>query len=251
MDRYTIADEKLQTGYNHIRKNETIEACDAWLSAWGDIKAILAEENIKDITELQEKYRWAEFLFNYVQDLEQELHNAGLENEEYFHKRIIYCDEMLKLCGKQDELLIENTKRAIADSHYEVGDTEECDRLYSNWLTEDPTWGWGYIGWSYCYTFGTGKKKPNYDKAEEIIRVAVDKEEVRDRIDVLHRALEIYTSLEQKEKVDKLKKEIMESKKSSRNRPEVNVPVKVVKVGRNDPCPCGSGKKNKKCCGNN
>ncbi len=28
-------------------------------------------------------------------------------------------------------------------------------------------------------------------------------------------------------------------------------PVKVVKVGRNDPCPCGSGKKYKKCCGAN
>ncbi|CAK0769539.1 SEC-C motif domain protein [uncultured Gammaproteobacteria bacterium] len=26
-------------------------------------------------------------------------------------------------------------------------------------------------------------------------------------------------------------------------------PRQVVKVGRNDPCPCGSGKKHKKCCG--
>ena len=26
-------------------------------------------------------------------------------------------------------------------------------------------------------------------------------------------------------------------------------PVHVYKVGRNDPCPCGSGKKYKKCCG--
>ena len=26
-------------------------------------------------------------------------------------------------------------------------------------------------------------------------------------------------------------------------------PVKSQKVGRNDPCPCGSGKKYKKCCG--
>lgn len=26
-------------------------------------------------------------------------------------------------------------------------------------------------------------------------------------------------------------------------------PVRVVQVGRNDPCPCGSGKKFKKCCG--
>jgi len=26
-------------------------------------------------------------------------------------------------------------------------------------------------------------------------------------------------------------------------------PVQAVKIGRNDPCPCGSGKKYKKCCG--
>ncbi|WP_205600784.1 SEC-C metal-binding domain-containing protein [Gracilibacillus sp. YIM 98692] len=28
-----------------------------------------------------------------------------------------------------------------------------------------------------------------------------------------------------------------------------NQPVRVIKVGRNEPCPCGSGKKHKKCCG--
>ena len=27
--------------------------------------------------------------------------------------------------------------------------------------------------------------------------------------------------------------------------------VKAKKIGRNDPCPCGSGKKYKKCCGKN
>lgn len=33
---------------------------------------------------------------------------------------------------------------------------------------------------------------------------------------------------------------------------EVNpksAPVRVIQIGRNDPCPCGSGKKYKKCCG--
>lgn len=34
------------------------------------------------------------------------------------------------------------------------------------------------------------------------------------------------------------------------HRPEpAQVPVRVEKIGRNDPCPCGSGKKHKKCCG--
>jgi preprotein translocase subunit SecA len=35
-----------------------------------------------------------------------------------------------------------------------------------------------------------------------------------------------------------------------RNEPPKQAPiVKTAKVGRNDPCPCGSGKKYKKCCG--
>ena len=36
--------------------------------------------------------------------------------------------------------------------------------------------------------------------------------------------------------------------KESRNSTTV---VKGKKIGRNDPCPCGSGKKYKKCCGKN
>ena len=32
-------------------------------------------------------------------------------------------------------------------------------------------------------------------------------------------------------------------------KPPVTQPEKQKKVGRNDPCPCGSGKKYKRCCG--
>jgi len=34
-------------------------------------------------------------------------------------------------------------------------------------------------------------------------------------------------------------------------RENISSPLKVQKIGRNDPCPCGSGKKYKKCCGKN
>jgi len=249
MDRYKIADEKIQLGYKHIVKDETVKACDAWLSAWEEIKLILDQENIENLQILQEKYEWSEFLSNYMQDLEMELHNAGLENEEYIHKRIKYCNEIIKLCGQEDELIIENAKRAIADSYFALGDTEECDKLYSQWLDEDPAWGWGYIGWSDCYGFGTKKIKPDQSKAEKIIRRAVEKKDVRDRIDVLMRAIEIYSGLNQNEKADELKKEMKQLEKLPKKAPAVNTPVKVIKVGRNDPCPCGSGKKYKKCCG--
>jgi preprotein translocase subunit SecA len=36
---------------------------------------------------------------------------------------------------------------------------------------------------------------------------------------------------------------------NSKEKGGVKKPRKVTKVGRNDPCPCGSGKKYKQCCG--
>jgi len=41
---------------------------------------------------------------------------------------------------------------------------------------------------------------------------------------------------------------VLEETKVSQQ-PMASVPRTEEKVGRNDPCPCGSGKKYKKCCG--
>ena len=46
--------------------------------------------------------------------------------------------------------------------------------------------------------------------------------------------------------------EVQNSVYGSAAKPQAaKTPVRVTKVGRNDPCPCGSGKKYKKCCGRN
>lgn len=249
MEKYKNIDEKIASGYQYLASDETVKACDIFLEAWEDIKAIMAEEQIRDLTELEDKYKWTEFLFNYVQDLEEQLHNAGVESEQYLPKRIRYCEELLKVCGDKDELLIENTRRAIADSHYALGNDQECDRLYSMWLTSNPTWGWGHIGWSDCYHFGTKKIAVNYVKAEEIINKALEEKELKDRADVVDRAIEIYTALGKQQKVEELKTELLALTKVTKSRAAVNVPANVIKIGRNDPCHCGSGKKYKKCCG--
>lgn len=69
-----------------------------------------------------------------------ELGNAGLEDEAYYHKRISYCRELLDWCGS-DQLMIENTRRAIAESYGALGDFAECDYLFEEWLQEEPAWG--------------------------------------------------------------------------------------------------------------
>lgn len=156
---------------------------------------------------------------------------------------------MLAVCGDEDDLIIENTRRAIADSHFELGNEEECDRLYSMWLGADPNWGWGYIGWSDCYHFGKNKTEAHLRKAEAIITKALEQKDLRDRLDVIERAVEIYQALGNNEKVAELKKEIPSLKRSTFVKHTTAGPIKTEKTGRNDPCPCGSGKKYKKCCG--
>ena len=254
MGKYKNADEKMKSGWENISAGEAVRGCDEWLSAWEDIKDIMEEENCTSIAELQKKYEWSDFLTNFVQDLEMELGNAGIEDKEYYQKRIEYCSEMLNICGITDELTIENTRRAIADSHFALGNVEECDRLYRKWLDEDPDWGWGYIGWSDNYhQLSKTDIETQSEKAEKILTEALSHKTLRDRLDVLERAKEFYEETGDPEKSAEIKKELSRIsvlEKKSNHSPK-QTPVKMEKTGRNAPCPCGSGKKYKKCCGDN
>lgn len=251
MEKYKKIDEKITAGYRLASGRESISACDAWLDAWEDIKAVMAEDNIRDVPTLEGKYKWTEFLTNYVQDLEELLHNAGVEDSRYISARIRYCGELLEVCGNKDALMVENTRRAIAESHFALGNKAECDRLFQKWLAEDPAWGWGHIGWADCYLYGTKSIPPDYAKAEEIISKALGVKKVSDRADVLDRAIEIYSALGNHQKVGELQKELQDLAGARKSIAKVSTPVTVIKTGRNDPCPCGSGKKYKKCCGGN
>lgn len=76
-------------------------------------------------------------------------------------------------------------------------------------------------------------------------------EEIKnDTIKLLYNA-KIYTGQEQEEKHEKQYRNVTTSGPGD-SMPSKKGPVKLgSKIGRNDPCPCGSGKKYKKCCGAN
>lgn len=238
-----------------LNDQKTTAACDIFLKVWEDLKRLMQQGAIKDIEELQAAYPWQDFVANWVQDIEQELHNAGLENPVYFNKRIQYCEELLTWVGASDQLMIENTRRAIADSYFALDNMAECDRLYQGWLQDDPTWGWGYIGWSDCYHWGFKDTALDQAKAAQIVSQALAVADLRDRADVVDRAVEIYRANGDEERASELQAEL-DSLQTIDQEPEPldwqplpASPVRVEHVGRNDPCPCGSGKKYKKCCG--
>jgi transposase len=223
-------------------------------------------------------------LFNWIQDLESELWNAGLGDRQFLRARIAFCEEALKRFPTDDDLLIENRKRALAESYYELGETEKSELLYREWLQQDPQWGWGWIGWSDNYRF-TWTELRDWNRCEQLLREGLSIAEVRDRVDILERLAELYEEQGRSEEAQDFRRQARRStaKETSSNfhsmghirRRQIDVhlgngglplsemsniaatasggsatePVRRQKVGRNEPCPCGSGKKFKKCCG--
>jgi len=248
MTDYKNIDDKIQKGYELILERNVTAGCDSWLSAWEGIKQLMSENKLCFLTELQDKFRWSDFLLNFVQDMESELHNAGLSNKEYYHKRIKYCEELLEFCKKDNLSIISNTRRGIADSYFELGETDKCDELYSLWINENPDWGWGYIGWSACYWFKRNKNSSYINRATEILEKALPRKNVTERMEILKRLIELYIDAGRHLEANELKKDYKDTSLSLRMANNTAT-VYSEKIGRNDPCPCGSGKKHKKCCG--
>lgn len=91
------------------------------------------------------------------------------------------------------------------------------------------------------------KEKNNIEELEEDtpVSLAFDKEKLyKNMVDAKAEWLYELPAWKEIFSEEKLKELYKEAKK-------MNTIVKGPKIGRNDPCPCGSGKKYKKCCGRN
>jgi len=257
MENFVEIEAKIEKGYTYIYKHDSKNACEIWLTAWEELKTLMEDDGISDIQGIDDKYPWKEFISNFVQDLEMELGNAGTDDKSYYQKRITYCKELCERCGTE-QLMRENTRRAIAESYFELGEYEQSEREFEAMIQEDPTFGWAYIGWADCYVWNL--EEPQYDKAYSILDRGLSQTGLRDRKDVLERAVDFSKESGNEEKGSFYKKELRQvsaasAVKAGRNERQStggqspSVTASAAKVGRNEPCPCGSGKKYKKCCG--
>src|SRR5215831_20329248 len=236
---FEALDDKMQAGYE-LRESGAVAVCRVWLETWSDVLRILDKAGMRSIEEFDERFEGSQSLFNWIQDLEDELWNAGLEDRQFLTARIAVCEEGLRRFPAEDDLMTENRRRAVGESYFELGETDKAEALYRDWLQADPRWGWGWIGWSDGYGF-TRTKLQDWERAEQILREGLAVEQVRDRLDMLDRLADVCEEQGRKGEAAELRKEAKRSVVATR--------VTKQKIGRNEPCPCGSGKKFKKCCG--
>lgn len=217
-------------------------------------------------------------LFNWVQTFDLELYNAGLKEPGFREARVRFCQEVLE--RSPEGYLQHQFKSALAESYLILG-LAKGDELFEGWLAEEPTWGQGWIAWADCYWFGTGRDAA---RAEQILQRGLQVPGVADREQLLKRLHHLYQETGRKQQAQAVQRQIdvwKTPKVTTRvtkadqtlqvqhrfDFGEEGLPVaefgrfaealregvppfvRAERVGRNDPCPCGRGKKFKRCCG--
>jgi hypothetical protein len=237
---FEMLDDKMQAGYQLNSSGKVEDGARAWMEAWNDILYFCDRADLRSISEFNERFAGTQSLFNWIQDLDLGLWKAGIKDQQFLRARIAVCEETLRRFAAEDELLRENFRRSLADSYFELGDPGKADELYREWLDADPQWSWGWIGWSDCYRF-TRTESKNLQKAEALLCEGLSIAGVRDREDLVDRLADFY-------EVQGRGDEAREIRRLAGTPSAAPVTGQRQKIGRNDPCPCGSGKKFKKCC---
>ncbi len=148
----------MQAGYGLLEERRTAEACRIWLKVWDKVKERIGAD-FKSVGKADEVFLGMQSLFNWCQDLETELGNAGRDDVSFYEKRIQYCREFYTLFPETEDSVIHNMKRAEAESYFALDMQEKGEELFKNLIEEFPDNVWGYIGWGDMY--GIFRAKPS------------------------------------------------------------------------------------------
>lgn len=246
-------DDLVQRGYEFFEENKDTEGLQLWKEAWGifesAMKQVAETETLYGLMESQD-YEYP--IDGWLQDYEMELGNAG-----DYEERIAFCQRVLELFDwkYEDDSCF---RCGIGESLFREEKIEEAYEYYENWLEDDPQNlnGINSFSWILFENGDTGK-------AYEVIRkvtwgVSCD----ADRAFLFMHARQLAKhagkedeSIWYQQQLDKFEEsmgkwEMGEDDIFDEFTAPKQIPVvKEKKIYPNDPCPCGSGKKYKKCCG--
>ena len=227
--------QAIQDGYKGFSSGRTEEVAAIWLPAWNAARDLLAQKGCKSEKEIRD-FLGEDFL-NWFFDLDVVLMENGMHNE-----RLDFNRYLMAMPGYLDP---DNPRMNVAESLASLNRLEEAESMLSGWLEADPFWG---SGWTCRANILLDNDRK--DRALEIIEQGMTMMESSadaDNLELFYQNAElVYRRLGKMEKADYCARKARESSSDIESK---QMPAVSIKVGRNDPCPCGSGKKYKKCCG--
>jgi len=239
--KYANINDSMQEGYKLFIEQKDAAACDVWIGTWKAIEEAMDAEKIRYIEDFDRQFDGDQYVWNWATDFDVALINASNQDLSYAQMRLDFFTAIYARTKQQNDEGALYMRRAVAEALYKLGRASDGDQVYAELTGDYPAWAWGWIGWSDQYGLFGEPGHQDFDKAIRILRDALMIPGLDDREDVLERLHGIYKEAGMTEEAEAVE-QMIEAEKNG-------VPAVNAKVGRNDPCPCGSGKKYKKCHG--
>ncbi len=250
---FEMIHDRMMTGYDNLQENPEL-AMELWTRAWADIRTIVQHHDLVDIDQFDSLFRGAVATQEWLTDLFDELANAGDRNPQFFEDRLRIATEALPLVSGNVEMT-EEVRIAKAETICLMGRLKEAEQLYQEWLTEDPKWGRGWDSWSECHWLLL-EKHCDFDTALAIVKRGAEVPGVRQECELIESIIELAQEAGQEAEAAKWSDRLQRKYQDRYYEMDVDdrlpsvAAEPITQAGRNDPCPCGSGKKYKKCCVN-
>jgi uncharacterized protein YecA (UPF0149 family) len=266
-----------------VSGNKPVEMCLKYFETWQFACRIMdcyGFESIEELLQFEEGYSVEDWAIEFVVGLE----DACEIDKKYGSILIDFCREYIKRSNQVDQSFIFELKSSIAEAYFRIGGQISGDIEFDKVMKEFPQMSEGWLCWAGQYS-SAEVTDANTAKAISILERARKIEHLDDREEVLIALLELHERDDPwGEKAEELSQEIetiQEGISSVDKDPDVHQehdddctcgdphhhhdnndhqhgpdcihsPADAPVIpGRNDPCPCGSGKKYKKCCGAN
>jgi hypothetical protein len=166
------------------RKGCPIEACRHGFKVWNHIQELMSMLRAKSVFELDQSQATIYDLLYWASAFADELHGASLKDKAFLSKQRDFCEHYVKMHGDmldKDVRNLGNIRISLAETYYRMGKAKEADAFFHNWLSVEPDWGWGWIGWSDCYwLWEIPELERDFNKAERLLREGLSVPNVRD-----------------------------------------------------------------------
>lgn len=245
-------DDLVQKGYEAEVTGGENEMIACWWEAWDIFQKIVEQEEMKtSVSDIMESQDYKYPVDEWLQDMEMELGKA-VESE----KRLEFCRKVLEIFDWSFDDS-SNYMSAIGEELYETGKVDEGREWFENWLEKEPHNRNALDTYSWCIQKEEGIEAAYQLLKKEVIGVACTMK--NDLLFIRAKSLAEYLNLTEDVKwietqLETFRNSFMKADLYNDMYDDFRMPaqqpiVKEKKIYPNDPCPCGSGKKYKKCCG--
>lgn len=187
-ERYRNLLDKINAGiseeYLEDKKGNTIEACKHGEKVWNYLQELMKMLGAKSVFDLDNENVLLYDVLFWACEFAIQLHMASMKVEAFVSKKLEFCESYLEMHSNmlsEEVRNLGNIRNVLAQTYYRIGKEKEADALYRKWLSVEPDWGFGWIGWSDCYwLYEIPKLKRNFDKAERILKEGLSVPRVSD-----------------------------------------------------------------------